>query len=179
MKRVIAIILLLATIPSVCCANGILDSLFGGNKPTYEEGVEAGYEEGYKDGFNEGRRKGESTGYQSGYDDGYDEGTENPFENEYDQAGAFGYWFISQTWTDQELHAWKAVFESMFDDKDRTEPYGGFKFGHSNPVWVAIVSGDVYHTDVDCDSLYLAYRVVELELSDAKSRGFRQCKKCK
>lgn len=179
MKKIAFIILLVVIIPSISLADGILDSIFQFNKPTYEEGVEYGYEEGYKDGFNEGRKRGSNEGYKEGYDDGYDEGTENPFENSYDQPGEFGYWFLSQPWTDQELYAWKAVFDSMFDGKDRTEPYGGFKFGHSNPVWVAIVSGDVYHTDSDCESLYMAYRVVELELSDAKNRGFRQCKKCK
>lgn len=116
------------------------------------------------------------SGYEDGYDDGFYDGTNDPFSDDYDKPGAFGFWFLTNEWSEQELHAWASVFESLLDDKDRSWP--GLN-SVENPVYVAIVTGDVYHTNYECSSLANAYAIAEFSLDEAIQRNFVQCKKCK
>ena len=159
MKRALALISLLIFIPSLSCANAWWNDWRGDDwYDRYDSGGS------YEDGFEEG------------YELGFSEGTEEPFSFDTDKAGAFGYWFLNQEWTAKELHAWEAVFKAMFDEKDRT----GIKYKdeYDDPVYVAIVTGTVFHKEKECSGLVSAYMVEEFEMENAIERGFAPCKIC-
>lgn len=125
--------------------------------------------------------EGYDEGYEEGYDDGYRDGTDDPFYFDGDKAGAFGFWFLTQEWTDAEIHAWKAVFASVFDEKNRSWTVNdrpAFEAELSDEVLIAIVSGDYYHKSFDCHYLNAASYIVGVEREDAIQRGFIRCPKC-
>lgn len=156
MKRIVAILILLLLLPSSSLAGGWWNDWRGDDRYEREDPVEDAYEEGYEDGF--------------------DDGTEDPFYYDDDKAGAFGYWFLNQEWTSDELYAWKAVFDAMFDNKNRTNIE--YKEEYKFPVYVAIITGTVFHKEEKCSRLTPAYAVEKLELEDAIQRGFKPCKTC-
>lgn len=157
MKRMIALLFLLLFIPTSCFASVWWNDWKGDDYYEYE----------YDDA---------EEAYERGYDDGFFDGTEDPFHYDDDKASAFGYWFLNQEWTANDIYAWKSVFNSLFDDIDRTDIEYKEEFNY--PVYVAIVTGTVFHNTEDCSKLSSAYIVETLELEDAIQRGFKPCKTC-
>lgn len=161
MKRLVCFIIAMLLVPTLAVAGGWWDDW---KDDDYYDRRDY-YDDPYEEGYNEG------------YDEGYEDGSEDPFFFEDDKPGAFGYWFLQQDWAANEMYAWKSVFESLFDDIDRS---GAMQSSHSvvDPAYVAIVSGKLYHADPNCAKLSNAYRAVELDVSIAKKSGFTACSYC-
>jgi len=113
-------------------------------------------------------------GYEDGYNDGYYDGIHDPFADEDDKAAEFGYWFLSEEWTAQELHAWAAVFNALMDGRDR---YPWARHTVETPVFIAPITGTVYHNQ-DCTALKNSSYTLELDLLEAQERGFEACSRC-
>lgn len=93
-----------------------------------------------------------------------------------DDPEAFADWFIAQEFSGQDYYKWAAVLSSLTDGIDRSRE------AHSpivEPVYVAILTGEKYHTTEHCSALKNASRVLELDLSEARERGFEACGRCK
>lgn len=93
-----------------------------------------------------------------------------------DQPSAFGLWWIQQPWTEEEQYAWRAVFKAITDEKDRRPQV---RQEINDPVYVALVSGNVYHTDIHCSAFKNAFAVTQMDRTEAEERGFEKCEKCK
>lgn len=154
MKRLIFVFLLLLSLSSTAIAGGWWNDWR--EEPDY--GPSSDYDEGYEEG----------------YYDGYNDGVNDPFGEDDNKISAFGYWFLSEEWTEQELHAWAAVFESLTDNRDR---YPWARNPIVNAVYIAPITGTVYHKE-DCTAINNASFILELDLKEAQERGFDACSKC-
>lgn len=156
MKKICAVIISLLIIPSIAFANSWWNDWC---EPDYDSRYESDYD----------------SGYETGYEDGYYDGTHFPFDGEDDVPGAFAKWFLYEEWSERDLHAWRAVFDALFDGIDRSFfP----KIEVVNPVYVANLTGTKYHLSESCSSLNNASCILELDVTEAITRGFDQCKKC-
>lgn len=93
-----------------------------------------------------------------------------------DDPEAFADWFVQQNFQGQEYYQWVAVLQSLTDGIDLSRE------AHSpivEPVYVAIISGDKYHSTESCTALKRASKVLELDIAEARERGFEACGKCK
>ena len=61
------------------------------------------------------------------------------------------------------------MFKAITDEKDRNLQA---QQEITNTVYVAIISGNVYHTTEECGALKNAYIVVEMDELEDASRGF-------
>lgn len=114
-------------------------------------------------------------GYDDGYDDGYYDGIHDPFADEDDKAAEFGYWFLSEEWTEQELYAWSSVFNSLLDGRDR---YPFARNEINTPVFISPITGTVYHNE-NCTRLKNSHYILKLDMLEAQERGFEACEICK
>ena len=92
-----------------------------------------------------------------------------------DDPEEFSDWFIAQNFQGQEYYQWTAVLQSLTDGIDRSRE------AHDpivEPVYVAILTGDKYHTTENCTALKRASRVLELNITEAQERGFEACSRC-
>lgn len=92
-----------------------------------------------------------------------------------DDPEAFADWFIQQGFQGQEYYQWVAVLESLIDGIDRSREA---QSPIVEPVYVAILTGDKYHSTESCSALKRASRVLELDLTEAQKRGFEACSRC-
>lgn len=93
-----------------------------------------------------------------------------------DEPEAFADWFIQQGFTGQEYYQWAAVLQSLTDGIDRSREA---QSPIVKPVYVAILTGDKYHSTESCSYLKRASRVLDLDLAEAQERGFEACSRCK
>lgn len=99
-----------------------------------------------------------------------------PAEAAPDDPEAFSEWFVQQNFQGQEYHQWAAVLASLIDGIDRSREA---HLPIVEPVYVAIITGDKYHSTESCSALKRASRVLELDLTEAQKRGFEACSRCK
>ena len=157
MKRIVALFMVILLIPSAAFA-----------VTWWNDWRDEDYDSRYENDY--------GSEYETGYEDGYYDGTHYPFDNEDDKPGAFAEWFLGEEWTQKERHAWKAVFNALFDGIDRSTT---LKRDILVPVYVAYVSGKKYHSDPSCSHLANAYDVLEMDRLEAAQRGFHKCNTCK
>lgn len=156
MKRIFALFMVILLIPSAALA-----------VTWWNDWREEDYDSRYENDYD--------SGYETGYEDGYYDGTHFPFDNEDDKPGAFAEWFLYEEWSERDLHAWKAVFDALFDGIDRNFfP----KIEVVNPVYVANLTGTKYHLSESCSSLNNASSILELDIAEAIERGFEKCGRC-
>lgn len=105
----------------------------------------------------------------------YAESLKDLIEEAENKPAAFGLWWLSQEWDENQLYAWDAVFDAITDEKNRNPEV---QQEIITPVYVAIVSGNVYHISKECGALKNAYIVVEMDESEAAGRGFSVCRRC-
>lgn len=86
----------------------------------------------------------------------------------------FSDWFVAQEFEGQDYHQWAAILNALTDGIDRSRET---RMKIKVPVYVAILTGTVYHND-SCTSLKKASRVLELDLAEAQERGFEACSRC-
>ena len=91
-----------------------------------------------------------------------------------DDPEAFSDWFVAQESKAQDYHQWAAILNALTDGIDRSREA---KQEIKTPVYVAILTGTVYHNE-SCSSLSRASRVLELDLLEAQERGFGACSRC-
>lgn len=92
-----------------------------------------------------------------------------------DNPTDFADWFIAQGFEGQEYYKWQAIFSALIDGRDRSMEA---HMPISTPVFVAITSGTKYHVKESCSALKNASTVLELDLVEAKERGFEKCGRC-
>ena len=92
-----------------------------------------------------------------------------------DEPSAFAEWFIAQGFEGQEYYEWDAIFRALTDGINRSRQA---VMEVVNPVYVAILSGTKYHVTESCSALKNASTVLELDLVEAKERGFEKCGRC-
>lgn len=155
MRKLIMIFLLLLCCSTTACASGWWNDW---REDSYDE-PSPDYDDGYEDG----------------YDDGYYDGIHDPFSDEDDKAAEFGYWFLSEEWSEQELHAWAAVFNALQDGRDR---YPWARNEIDTPVFISPITGTVYHNE-NCTRLKNSHYILKLDMLEAQDRGFEACEICK
>ena len=87
---------------------------------------------------------------------------------------AFADWFVAQDFEGQEYYQWAAILNALTDGIDRSREA---RTDIKTPVYVAILTGTVYHNQ-DCTALKNSSRILELDLLEAQERGFEACSKC-
>lgn len=91
-----------------------------------------------------------------------------------DNPEEFSDWFIAQGFDGQAYHQWAAILNALVDGLDRSREA---RLEIQSPVYVAILTGTVYHTE-NCASLKRASRVLEMDMLEAQERGFNACSRC-
>ena len=87
----------------------------------------------------------------------------------------FSNWFIKQGFQGEEYYQWAAVFEALIDGKDRSRE---IHYPVVESVYVAIITGDKYHTTEKCYTLLNSSFILEMDISEAQERGFEKCSRC-
>ena len=93
-----------------------------------------------------------------------------------DEPEAFADWFVEQGFEGQEYYQWLSVLESLIDGIDRSREA---RDPIVEPVYVAILTGDKYHSTKSCTALKRASRILELDINEAQERSFQKCERCK